>query len=558
MKNPSFKLSVLVIFVFALNQIITAQYVLPVRTAVFPATSGDITIDGVADEPSYGANETMSPPFNTTDWDNEADLSGYFRACWDYTHLYFFAEVTDEKMHGWDGENGNWWEFDNVILYFNIDSSQSEGWDYLDDAVHFSFHPLLNDSILTYDERSDLAEADVEIVHGPASWSLEAAIPWVWFLPGPAEAIEPDDIMQWIDKYMGFDVMFSDSDGDDPYFGERTAMAAWDSDLPDTPGDWTEDNAWNNTSVFGIISLVGEGVVLPVAEAGPYQEVDEGTLVTLDGSGSYDPEAAELTYTWSTPEGIVLSDIHAVSPSFTAPEVVTHTNYAIGLVVNNGDVNSSIDYVTIRVLNTDFVPVADAGTDQTVNERELVMLDGNGSSDPNFNTIYYSWTSPDNVKMIGATTANPMLIAPDVFEDTVFAFLLTVDDGDYFSEPDTVNLYVNSLNDRYDTLYVVDTDTIFNTIVISATDKDGKLIAHEIDGAMHITLYPNPADQLVYISSEMTIHEVAVYDELGTEVLLITVNDLEAEIDLGPFVAGNYILRITTDSGIITKKLVLK
>ena len=160
--------------------------------------------------------------------------------------------------------------------------------------------------------------------------------------------------------------------------------------------------------------------------------------------------------------------------------------------------------------------------------------------------------------MIWDNTKNPILIAPDVFADTVFSFILTVDDGEFFSEPDTVKLYVNSLNDKYDTLYVVKRDTVFNTVVISAVDVDGKLIAHQIDGDMHIILYPNPADQLVYISSEMIIREIAVFDDLGNTVLSKYVNDLEASLDLGAFVAGNYILRIKTDSGTISKKLVLK
>jgi len=52
----------------------------------------------------------------------------------------------------------------------------------------------------------------------------------------------------------------------------------------------------------------------PDAEAGPDQEVDEGVLVTLDGSRSSDPEGEALTYVWTVddaPEGVVLSDATA-------------------------------------------------------------------------------------------------------------------------------------------------------------------------------------------------------------------------------------------------------
>lgn len=75
----------------------------------------------------------------------------------------------------------------------------------------------------------------------------------------------------------------------------------------------------------------------PVAIAGPDQTVTQGTLVTLNGSGS-DPDGDPLSYSWtvqSWPQGPrpSLSDSNTATPSFTFDYVGT---YALQLAVNDG------------------------------------------------------------------------------------------------------------------------------------------------------------------------------------------------------------------------------
>ena len=59
----------------------------------------------------------------------------------------------------------------------------------------------------------------------------------------------------------------------------------------------------------------------PVADAGPNQTVAEASTVTLDGSGSQDPEGSTLTYRWKQIRGVpvTFSDASAAAPHFTAP-----------------------------------------------------------------------------------------------------------------------------------------------------------------------------------------------------------------------------------------------
>ncbi|MCG7852061.1 MAG: hypothetical protein MIO92_06030, partial [Methanosarcinaceae archaeon] len=64
--------------------------------------------------------------------------------------------------------------------------------------------------------------------------------------------------------------------------------------------------------------------ILPAADAGPDQRVDEGETVTLDGSNSNNPKFNPITsYYWAQTEGTTttLLDPTVVQPTFTAPDV---------------------------------------------------------------------------------------------------------------------------------------------------------------------------------------------------------------------------------------------
>ncbi len=94
----------------------------------------------------------------------------------------------------------------------------------------------------------------------------------------------------------------------------------------------------------------GQPNVPPVADAGPNQTVADGNcngqeLVTLDGSGSSDPDGDALSFTWTEPPG------GSVIATGAQPSVSFATGiHTIGLTVEDPFGSSDSDTVVIEVI----------------------------------------------------------------------------------------------------------------------------------------------------------------------------------------------------------------
>jgi len=206
---------------------------------------------------------------------------------------------------------------------------------------------------------------------------------------------------------------------------------------------------------------------VPVANAGIDKSINEGTIVTLDGSASTDSDGNTLTYSWTSPTGITFNSTTAAKPTFTAPEVASDTPFTFSLVVNDGMANSTTDQVIITVKQVNKVPVANAGNDQKVYEGLTGTLNGLNSSDGNGNTLTYSWTAPNGITLSSTTAAMPTFLAPEVSIDTQYTFGLIVNDGMANSSVDQVIITVAQTH--FDVAYTGNGQDHMNLNVMKAT-----------------------------------------------------------------------------------------
>jgi hypothetical protein len=197
----------------------------------------------------------------------------------------------------------------------------------------------------------------------------------------------------------------------------------------------------------------GEGLlaVLPWADAGEGQRVGERTVVLLDGSGSTDPDGVSLQYLWEQlPQGtpVTLSDSTAQQPTFTAPEVGSGgERLAFQLTVTDSDGFTNSDTVNIDIDNVLIPPVADAGLDQEVTERDTVILNGSKSHDPDGSIASVQWEQVEGNVQVSLGTPNllsTVFTAPAVGAGgAVLTFKLTIMDNEGLVSEDSLDVTIN-------------------------------------------------------------------------------------------------------------------
>ena len=186
----------------------------------------------------------------------------------------------------------------------------------------------------------------------------------------------------------------------------------------------------------------------PTANAGTDQSVNEGVLVTLNGSGSNDPDGSALSYDWTQMSGssVVLSSPSVAQPTFVAPSVSeTGESLTFHLMVKDLDGLWSRDTCIVNVVWVNQPPVANAGPDQSVNQGVRVTLNGTASTEPDGDILACNWlqTGGAPVTLDNSISAQPSFVANTGGAGSTLVFKLTVTDPEGLSASDECSIVVN-------------------------------------------------------------------------------------------------------------------
>ncbi len=155
---------------------------------------------------------------------------------------------------------------------------------------------------------------------------------------------------------------------------------------------------------------------MPIANAGQDRTVLVDTVVTLDGSGSSDPNQDPLTYAWAFGDGVTGGGC-TVTHAYTVTGV-----YTVTLTVDDGTYNDSdTARITVRENNP---PVAVVGC--STNETKFnttITFNGTGSSDADSDPLTYGWAFGDGVTAAGCTVTHVYTVSG------TYTCTLTVSDG---------------------------------------------------------------------------------------------------------------------------------
>ena len=337
----------------------------------------------------------------------------------------------------------------------------------------------------------------------------------------------------------------------------------WRARFFDTAG---AASPWSDIVMFETAPAANQA---PTADAGPDRTARPGETVTLDGSGSTDPDGTIVSYSWQQVSGTAVGlSSNGANATFTAPETDADGEaFVFELTVTDAGNLQSVDTCIVNVSLNNSPPIADAGVDHTVTEGTTVILDASRSYDPDGEIASLEWTQVSlepKVTLSDPTAINPTFVQPVPPEGTTFRFRVTVEDGGGLMSSDDVEVLIldNGIT-RYANDILSFTAATGEQMGIQAGD-DGRIIsldsvdpqtlsniANRPEGALHGSI-----DTIIRVDTLGGVVTVQIYlpEPADDDLSWFRYSDLEGWVDYTANVTynaeRNRIEMILADGGI--------
>ena len=269
-------------------------------------------------------------------------------------------------------------------------------------------------------------------------------------------AVAGDD--QILSNGCDLQVVFDGSESEDPQeeqiFFQWSSLDGYDANfiVSDSAAGVFEFPSTNSDQTFSFMLTVSDGVqsstdtvkVIYLDNDAPIADAGEDILTCeyqfhLTASQSYDVNWNELSYSWSSLDGLVITDTNSDKPLVTSPTDLTEPNsYRVELVVSDGYCSAS-DTLNV-IIEGNLCPIANAGETRRIPKFESgeVVLNAGDSFDPDGENLTFEWTTPS-----GEIISEPIIIVTDNDPGSNYSsytYALKVMDSENAISTDTVEI----------------------------------------------------------------------------------------------------------------------
>lgn len=149
--------------------------------------------------------------------------------------------------------------------------------------------------------------------------------------------------------------------------------------------------ATNSRALIAPIQATGVAEQIPIADAGFSYATTEGTTITLNGSGSSDPDGTIVSYAWDLDGDAEFDDANGPTPTLTP---VRAGDSLLGLQVTDNDGRTNVGYARLSVTDANRPPEITAlepppGVQQLVAGGEMTF--SQTAEDPDGDSVITSW-----------------------------------------------------------------------------------------------------------------------------------------------------------------------